>query len=272
MGTDDNFCSIVGAVEKGRVIYAGIQKFVAFIMSVHIAEILQILACILGEMPVMRTPLQILFLILVTDLAPSIALGMEPGQRGILKERPRPKKQPIVLGWMWQGIAANALILSAVIIGVYMWALNHFVGELDGNEIMADVRAEEEIGSEYTVDQLEKARTVAFISLVWSEAVRAYVSRSFNRPFFEDFLSNAQMQKAILVAQIALVVAVFLPGLSDAVLGLRGASIGMEGWGVALLGALATLVLCELYKFLSRGQIAQRQRQVQVKGEASDAK
>merc|ERR1711881_276480 len=66
--TDDNFCSIVGAVEKGRVIYAGIQKFVAFIMSVHIAEI-----------PVMRTPLQILFLILVTDLAPSIALGLEPG-------------------------------------------------------------------------------------------------------------------------------------------------------------------------------------------------
>merc|ERR1712118_277946 len=125
----------------------------------------------------------------------------------------------------------------------YMWSLEHFVGELDGNEIMADVRAEEEIGSEYTVDQLEKARTVAFISLVWSEAVRAYVSRSFNRPFFEDFLSNTQMQKAILVAQIALVVAVFLPGLSDAVLGLRGASIGIEGWVAAALGALATLVL-----------------------------
>merc|ERR1712118_309965 len=86
--TDDNLCSIVGAVEKGRVIYAGIHKFVAFIMSVHIAEILQILACILGAMPVMRTPLQILFLILVTDLAPSIALGLEPGQRGIMKEPP----------------------------------------------------------------------------------------------------------------------------------------------------------------------------------------
>merc|ERR1719281_1168984 len=270
--TDDNFCSIVGAVEKGRVIYAGIQKFVAFIMSVHIAEVIQIVICIVAKIPVMRTPLQILFLILVTDLPPSIALGMEPGQRGILKERPRPKKQPIVLGWMWQGITANALILSAVIIGVYMWALNHFVGELDGSEIMDDVRAEGEVGSERTVDQLEKARTVAFISLVWSEAVRAYVSRSFDRPFFEDLLSNAQMQKAILVAQIALVIAVFLPGISDAVLGLRGASIGLEGWGAAALGALATLVLCEIYKFLSRGQIAQQQKQVQVKDEALDAK
>ena len=63
--TDDNFCSIVGAVEKGRIIYAGIQKFVAFIMSVHIGEVLQIFVCICGNIPVMRTPLQILFLILV---------------------------------------------------------------------------------------------------------------------------------------------------------------------------------------------------------------
>ena len=58
--------------------------------------------CILFNVPVMRTPLQILFLILVTDLPPSIALGMEPGQPGILNEYPRPKKQAIVLPWMWQ--------------------------------------------------------------------------------------------------------------------------------------------------------------------------
>merc|ERR1712228_575592 len=94
--TDDNFCSIVSAVEKGRTIYAGIQKFVAFIMSVHIAEVIQIFVCIVAGVPVMRTPLQILYLILVTDLAPSIALGMEPGQAGIMNDPPRPKKQPIL--------------------------------------------------------------------------------------------------------------------------------------------------------------------------------
>merc|ERR1719473_771163 len=66
--TDDNFVSIVGAVEKGRVIYSGIQLFVAFIMSVHIGEVMQIFWCVASGMPVMRTPLQILFLILVTDL------------------------------------------------------------------------------------------------------------------------------------------------------------------------------------------------------------
>merc|ERR1719298_183079 len=140
--TDDNFCSIVGAVEKGRVIYAGIQKFVAFIMSVHIAEILQILACILGAMPVMRTPPQILFLILVTDLAPSIALGLEPGQRGIMKERPRPKKQPILLPWMWLITIINSIILAGVIMAIYSWALDHYVDELNVDEIGEDILAE----------------------------------------------------------------------------------------------------------------------------------
>merc|ERR1719169_227594 len=109
---DDNFATIVKAVEKGRVIYSGIQKFVAFIMSVHIAEVIQIFVCIAIGMPVMRTPVQILFLILVTDLPPSIALGMEPAEKGILKQRPRPKREPLVLTWMWQSIVMNGVILS----------------------------------------------------------------------------------------------------------------------------------------------------------------
>lgn len=116
---DDNFVSIVGAVEQGRVIYAGIQKFVAFIMSVHIGEVLQIFYCVVAGLPVMRTPLQILFLILVTDLPPAAALGMEPGSKDILKEKPRPKTQSIVLTWMWQSIVANGLILTIAIIIVY---------------------------------------------------------------------------------------------------------------------------------------------------------
>merc|ERR1719191_1700858 len=135
--TDDNFASIIKAVEKGRVIYAGIQKFVAFIMSVHIGEVLQIFVCICADIPYMRTPLQILFLILVTDLPPSIALGMEPGQKGILKERPRPKSQPLVLPWMWVGIGVSGCILTAVAVAVYCLALLYFIpsGSTDLTEI-----------------------------------------------------------------------------------------------------------------------------------------
>merc|ERR1719331_3721043 len=137
--TDDNFCSIVAAVEMGRAIYAGIQKFVAFIMSVHMAEVLQIFVCIAVGMPVMRTPVQILFLILVTDLPPSIALGMEPAEKGILEQRPRPKSEPVVLGWMWLNMVMNALILSAVVIAVYVVALMHF---LDDRVLIEDINFE----------------------------------------------------------------------------------------------------------------------------------
>merc|ERR1711979_57838 len=149
--TDDNFCSIVSAVEKGRTIYAGIQKFVAFIMSVHIAEVLQIFICIVADIPVMRTPLQILFLILVTDLPPSIALGMEPGHKSILKALPRPKEEPIVLGWMWMSINMNGAILAGVIIGVYIMALQHFCdGAINQSDIFRIDNFE---------DNLAKART-----------------------------------------------------------------------------------------------------------------
>jgi potassium/sodium efflux P-type ATPase len=254
---DDNFCSIVGAVEKGRVIYAGIQKFVAFIMSVHIAEILQILACILGGMPVMRTPLQILFLILVTDLAPSIALGLEPGQRGIMKERPRPKKQPILLPWMWLITVVNSIILAGVILSIYSWALDHYVDELDVDEIGEDIREEGRKG--FTATQLAKARTVAFIALVWSENVRAYTSRSFEKFFIVDLLSNKYMQRAIGLAQAALYLALFLPGLSD-ILQLKGIEIDNKGWVAAFIGALATLVLCEASKFVMQAMTVQRKQ------------
>merc|ERR1740121_2148546 len=133
---DDNFTRIVDAVEKGRVIYAGIQKFVAFIMSVHIAEVVQIFVCVVARIPVMRTPLQILFLILVTDLPPSIALGMEPGESTILQERPRPKEEPVVLNWMWISMVMNGAVLSAVIIFVYVIALlNYCDGEIFQAEI-----------------------------------------------------------------------------------------------------------------------------------------
>eukprot|EP00928_Gymnodinium_smaydae_P012483 TRINITY_DN1451_c0_g1_i6.p1 TRINITY_DN1451_c0_g1~~TRINITY_DN1451_c0_g1_i6.p1 ORF type:complete len:1115 (+),score=282.79 TRINITY_DN1451_c0_g1_i6:76-3420(+) len=245
--TDDNFCSIVKAVEKGRVIYAGIQKFVAFIMSVHIAEVVQIFVCIVAGIPVMRTPLQILFLILVTDLPPSIALGMEPGDSSIIKAQPRPKSEAIVLGWMWCSIIINSVVLSGVIIGVYVFSLAHFC---DGKVFQADILDL----TDFDV-KLAKAQTVAFISLVYSENIRAYSSRSFDGPCWVNFFGNRFMQYAIILAQIALYVAVFVPTLSDTILGLRGLEIGGWGWGVAFAGPVGTIILCEAAKVITHMQV-----------------
>ena len=79
-------------------------------------------------LPVMRQPLQILFLVLVTDLPPAIALGVEPGEAGIMDERPRPKTQPVVEPWMWKGIVVNGLVLSACIMATYVVALDAYAG------------------------------------------------------------------------------------------------------------------------------------------------
>jgi len=260
--TDDNFCSIVAAVEKGRVIYAGIQKFVAFIMSVHIAEVMQIFFCIVTGIPVMRTPLQILFLILVTDLPPSIALGMEPGDATILEDRPRPKNEPVVLNWMWASMVINGAVLSAVIIAVYIAAL---VTYCDGKVLQNDINEVPDFG-----DKLMDARTVAFISLVWAENVRSYTSRSFDRPVWHDLLGNVNMQKAIVLAQLALYVAVLVPFFSTDILQLRGINIGIGGWLLALVGPLGCLILCELAKLITAYQMRKYQHSLAEKHDAED--
>lgn len=128
------------AIEKGRCIYAGIQKFIAFIMSVHFAEVLQIFLCIVTSIPVMRQPLQILFLILVTDLPPSIALGFEPPEDLIMKRKPRPRTQPVVMMWMWRGIVANGLILTVCIFCTYMLALWAYAGAFTTRDITNPLR------------------------------------------------------------------------------------------------------------------------------------
>jgi len=252
--TDDNFCSIVAAVEKGRAIYAGIQKFVAFIMSVHIAEVLQIFFCVLAGIPVMRTPLQILFLILVTDLPPSIALGMEPGESTILKEKPRPRKEPVVLNWMWISMMMNGLILSAVIIAIYLVSLAYYC---EGAIFQSNIDTLKDRDQ-----KLMQARTVAFIALVWSENVRSYTSRSFDKPVWRDMFGNRHMQKAIFLAQVCLYAAVLIPFFSDEILGLSGMSIGGHGWAGALLGPIACLVLCEVVKPITGYQMRQYQKRL----------
>jgi len=249
--TDDNFCSIVAAVEKGRTIYAGIQKFVAFIMSVHMAEVLQILVCIVAGIPVMRTPLQILFLILVTDLPPSIALGMEPSDKAILKEQPRPRTEPVVLDWMWVSMAMNGLVLSIFIIAVYIVSLYIYC---DKCIMQVDIDNLEDRDN-----KLMNARSVAFISLVWSENVRSYTSRSFDKPVWRNVLGNVQMQKAIFLAQMCLYIAVLVPFFSDKILQLSGADIGLRGWLLALAGPAGCLVFCELCKLITAYQMRKYQ-------------
>jgi len=204
---------------------------------------------------VMRTPVQILFLILVTDLPPSISLGMEPAEKDILKHRPRPKSEPVVLGWMWFNMVMNAAVLSVVVIVVYIFSLIHFC---NGQVLVDDL----DLSNANDVAGLTYARTVAFISLVLCENVRSYTSRSFDKPIWQNLCGNNAMHCAIILAQLALYTAVLVPFFSDKILELDGTKIGLWGWGVAALGPVATLILCELCKLVTGFQIRQHQRRL----------
>jgi len=195
-------------------------------------------------------------------LPPSIALGMEPGEKTILKERPRPKEEPVVLGWMWLSMVMNGAVLSAVIIGVYIVSLMHYC---DGKIFQADIDKLEDFDS-----KLMDARTVAFISLVWSENIRSYTSRSFDKPMWHDILGNKNMQKAIILAQICLYVAVLVPVFSDKILQLRGVAVGAFGWLLALVGPVGCLVLCEACKLITAYQVNQYQAGLAKRHEMED--
>jgi len=103
-------------------------------------------------------------------------------------------------------------------------------------------------------ESIRRARTVAFISLVWAEGLRAYTSRSFDQPVWKRTFANPSMNKAVLLAQVTLFMALFIPGLNS-VLDLYVYEIHGWGWFLALVGAVSCLVLCEVYKFFTRHHI-----------------
>merc|ERR1719422_1380350 len=154
----------------------------------------------------------------------------------------------------------NGAVLSAVIILVYVIALLHYC---DGEVFQTAINQLENYK-----EKLMDARTVAFISLVWSENVRSYVSRSFDQPVWVNLLGNMQMQKAIVMAQVALYLAVLVPYFSDMILGLRGVAVGIFGWLLAVVGPVGCVVLCELCKLITKMQKETYQAQLALQQEA----
>ena len=160
--TDDNFASIVSAVEEGRVIYSNIRKFIFFLLSCNIAEILIIFAAMVIGLPIPLKPIQLLWLNLLTDAFPALALGMETKEPDIMEKQPRNPNEPIMDKRMKWQIAIQSIFMTVAVLGVYIFALNHF--------------------------GLRTARTYAFTTLIFSELLRAYTSRSETYSVFSQIV------------------------------------------------------------------------------------
>jgi Ca2+-transporting ATPase len=191
--TDDNYVSIVSAIEQGRVIYSNIRKFVYFLLSCNVAEIMILfLSTLFGWQPPL-TAIQLLWLNLLSDGAPALALGLEKGDPDIMDRPPRPPDEPVINKEMTLGVLIQTVSITASVLTAYWLGLTYFAA-----------RAE--------ADPLLTAETMAFVTLVMSELFRAYTSRSERYPLWKlGIFTNKWMQYAVGFSMILLMVVVYIP-------------------------------------------------------------
>jgi Ca2+-transporting ATPase len=204
--TDDNYASIVSAVEQGRIIYSNIRKFVFFLLSSNVAEIMIIFLATLVGLPAPLTAIQLLWLNLVTDGAPALALAMEKGDPDIMEQQPRPKDEPIInkpmqIGILIQTITQTTAVLTAFSIGIY-WEL--------GISPLAHLFD----GFDWTRYDFQTADTMAFLTLAMAELFRAYTVRSERASLFQiGVFSNKWMQYAVGASMALLILVCVVPPL-----------------------------------------------------------
>jgi Ca2+-transporting ATPase len=188
--TDDNYASIVDAVEQGRIIYSNIRKFVYYLLSCNLAEIAIIFigTLVTGVSPL--AAIQLLWLNLITDGAPALALGTEKGDPGIMHQPPRPKSEPIVNRHMQLGIVVQTVAITTITLVAYF------------------------TGRQWYPDQPQMAMTMAFVALSFSELLRAFPARSEFYPLVKiGFFSNRYMNIAVLSSLALLLAVVYIPFL-----------------------------------------------------------
>jgi len=211
--TDDNYASIVAAVEQGRIIYDNIRKFVFFLLSSNVAEIMIIFLATLAGLPAPLTVIQLLWLNLLTDGAPALALAMEKGDPAIMQRQPRPPAEPIINRTMRTGILIQTIAQTGVVLGAFVVGLLWHLGA--GSLVPAG-----ENPLIYLLKynwrgvDVQSAETMAFVTLSLCELFRAYTVRSERLSIFKlGVFSNKYMQYAVGFSILLLVLVVSVPFL-----------------------------------------------------------
>ena len=221
--TDDNFATIVAAVEEGRTIFANIRKFIAFLLSCNLSEVLVIFIAMLLGWPIPLLPIQLLWVNLVTDAFPALALGMERKEDDIMKTPPRNPSEPIVnrpalTMIILQSLAITASVLAAFGYGYFAYGEN-----------------------------LTTARTFAFITLINSQLLCAYSARSTNYSVFKTgIFCNKYMNMAVALSFALMLIAV---GPFQAIF--KTQALVLNDWLVIALLSPVAFLLAELMKIIS---------------------
>jgi Ca2+-transporting ATPase len=245
--TDDNYASIVSAVEQGRIIYSNIRKFVFFLLSSNLAEIMIIFLATLAGLPAPLTAIQLLWLNLITDGAPALALAVEKGDPDIMQQMPRLKSEPIVnrsmtVGLVVQTIAQTGAVLSAFILGL-LWHLEAGASVV-GNPITYLLE------HDWRGVDVQTAETMAFVTLSLAELFRAYTVRSERASILQiGIFSNRYMQYAVGLSVTLLLLVVNLPFLQPI---FNTHALTAIEWGVVVGLAIMPAIAEEITKFFLR--------------------
>ncbi|OLZ09745.1 ATPase [Sulfobacillus thermosulfidooxidans] len=209
--TDDNFATIVRAIEEGRAIYDNIRKFIRYLLSCNVGEVLvMFLAAFLG-LPLPLLPIQILFVNLVTDGLPAMALGVDPPSPGVMDRPPRDPNESIFARGLGTKIAFRGLLIGVSTLLVFIWSL-----QLWG------------MG-------LREARTMALATLIMSQLFHVFDARAEDRSFLEiGLFSNIWAVLAVLSSVMMLLAIIYVPSLREL---FKTDPLGLLDWGIVVLAS-----------------------------------
>lgn len=214
---DDNFATIVNAVEEGRVIFSNIKKFVSFLLSCNIAEVAIVFLSILFGLPSPLTPIQLLWLNLVTDAFPALALGVEPAEADIMERDPRDPHDSILAGETGKGIIFQSIAITISVLAAYIIGLKYIFP-----------------------NNIEGAHTMVFATLITSELLRAFSVRSEKYTLKElGWFSNKNLVKANLLSFALLLLVMYVPPLRIL---FELQFISWQWWIIILLSFLPLLI------------------------------
>ncbi|CAM4146541.1 cation-translocating P-type ATPase [Streptococcus penaeicida] len=227
---DDNFATIIVAVEEGRKVFSNIQKTIQYLLSANMAEVFTIFLATLFGWDVLQ-PVHLLWINLVTDTLPAIALGVEPAEPGVMKHKPRGRKSSFFDGGVKEAILYQGAFQTILVLGVYGFALM-FPEHSTYKEIHAD------------------ALTMAYVTLGLIQLVHAYNVKSVYQSMFKvGLFKNKLFNYSIPVAFIMLMVTVVVPGFNKF---FHVAHLSGSQWLVVIIGSLLMVVLVELVKAIQR--------------------
>ena len=241
--TDDNFSTIVSAVEEGRSIFDNIKKSINFLLSCNLGEIVALLTSIVLGMPLPLLPIHILWINLITDSLPALALGVDPSEPDIMKRKPRDPKKSIF---------ADGLLLSIIFQGLIIGTVTLIAFNL---------------GNRTSVDE---GRTMAFVTLSLTQLMHTFNVRSVDKSLFKiGFSTNKSLIKANAVSAALILIVTSIPILREI---FKLSSLSLMNWIVVATLSVTPLFIIEFSKLFKDDNEGEIEYKYSVKADMAENK